>query len=313
MSYENVLNEIIEITEQSSVDSVRVFFITREIKRKPLTTADKYTYNLYTVDVSDDIREILLTSNMAQLNHRLKKEFNLVAYDIIMDDEKSIYTYKVDNLVSGFRESIYNRIDAFDLKSFPGLEQLSSSTKEDLWAYVVEIKLEDDSKYHVLRKITRGQIASDDDKSHKKRLVRTKFDVSDKKLELVQGETINLEKQIDCILYQDTFFIFKKEKFEQMVGLDDAYEKKALSIHHKRLIKIEKVGIYKNLTPEIIGRMQETASRWKVNLVVINNRIAITSREDAETVIRFLVDFHKESPVTGFRYGTFSGDPIKDY
>jgi hypothetical protein len=59
--------------------------------------------------------------------------------------------------------------------------------------------------------------------------------------------------------------------------------------------------------------MQETASRWKVNLVVINNRIAITSREDAETVIRFLVDFHKESPVTGFRYGTFSGDPIKDY
>lgn len=337
MNNENVLNEIIEITGQSSTNSVRVFFITREIMRKPQTTAEKYKYNLYTIDVSDEIRKLLLSANEDQLNHRVKKEYKLVDYDLIMDDEKSIYTYKVDNLVSGFKESIYNRIDAFDLKSFPGLELLSIITKEDLWAYVVEIKLDDNSKYYVLRKITRGHIASDDDKPHNKRLVRTKYDVTDKKLELVQGETINLEKQIDCILYQNTFFIFRKEKFEQMVGLDDAYEKKAVevvknvenanviegivfleellqsgSVHHKRLIKIEKVGIYRNLTPEIITKMQETARKWKVKLVVSDNRIVISSKEEAETVIKFLVDYHKVSPVTGFRYGTFSGDPIKD-
>lgn len=337
MNNENVLNEIIDITGQSSIDSVRVFFITREIMRNPPTSADKYKYNLYKVDVSDEIRGLLLYANVDQLNHRINKEYKLVEYDLIMDDEKSIYMYKVDNLVSGFRESIYNRIDAYNLKSFPGLEELSSNTKEDLWAYVVETKLDDQTKYHVLRKITRGQIASDDDKAQKKRNFRTKFDVSDKKLELVQGETINLEKQIDCILYQDTFFIFKKEKFELMVGLDDAYEKKAVevvknvdnadvidgivyleellqsgSVHHKRLVKIEKVGIYKNLTPELIVRMQETACKWKVKLVVDDNKIVISSKEDAETLIRFLVDYHKESPVTGFRYGTFSGDPIKD-
>jgi len=38
---------------------------------------------------------------------------------------------------------------------------------------------------------------------------------------LLKGETVNLDKQIDCIYYDETFYVIKKGYFEQIVGLQE--------------------------------------------------------------------------------------------
>ena len=42
-----------------------------------------------------------------------------------------------------------------------------------------------------------------------------------------KGETVNLDKQIDCIYYDETFYVIKKVNFEQIVGLQEEYKEQS--------------------------------------------------------------------------------------
>ena len=39
--------------------------------------------------------------------------------------------------------------------------------------------------------------------------------------ELLKGETINLDKQIDCIYYDAMFYVIKKGNFEQIANREN--------------------------------------------------------------------------------------------
>ena len=62
------------------------------------------------------------------------------------------------------------------------------------------------------------------------RIIRAKFDTRSQKLEMLHGETINLDKQIDCIFYQEIFYIIRKSNFEQIIGLEEEFKQEALGV-----------------------------------------------------------------------------------
>lgn len=92
---------------------------------------------------------------------------------------------------------------------------------------------------------------------------------------MIQGETVNLDKQVDCLYYNDIFYIAKKTQFEQIVGLEEEYKKQAKEVLtqleetkmitgleiinqqiesnpsiHKNWFDLPKSGITKELTPK---------------------------------------------------------------
>lgn len=91
---------------------------------------------------------------------------------------------------------------------------------EELWAYCVGFHKKDADWIYTFRKILSGKVAIDEKDSTKKsalqKAIRTVFSTKSQKLELIQGETVNLDKQIDCIYYEDTFYI---------VHVDELFEK----------------------------------------------------------------------------------------
>lgn len=97
----------------------------------------------------------------------------------------------------------------------PKMSSLESIIKnEELWAYCVGFQCGEDDWIYTFRKILAGKIAVDEKDNNGRgkmaKFLRTTFNTKNQKLELLEGETINLDKQIDCIFYIDTFYIAKK-------------------------------------------------------------------------------------------------------
>lgn len=88
----------------------------------------------------------------------------------------------------------------------------------------------------------------------------------------MKGEAVTLDKQIDCLYCDDTFYVLKKVPFEQIVGLQEEYHTKALEVVddmkssgmidgldvmdeelktnttlHKKLVKLQQTGGLSNL------------------------------------------------------------------
>ena len=49
----------------------------------------------------------------------------------------------------------------------------------------------------------------------------------------MKGEAVTLDKQIDCVYYDETFYVLKKVPFEQIVGLQEEYHAKANEVANK--------------------------------------------------------------------------------
>lgn len=46
----------------------------------------------------------------------------------------------------------------------------------------------------------------------------------------MKGEAVTLDKQIDCVYWDETFYVLKKVPFEQIVGLQEEYHAKAVEV-----------------------------------------------------------------------------------
>ncbi|MEI4920684.1 hypothetical protein Q8G81_34560, partial [Klebsiella pneumoniae] len=71
---------------------------------------------------------------------------------------------------------------------------------------------------------------NDSEKNFIKRQIRTLFNTTSKKLTLMKGEAVTLDKQIDCIYWEETFYVLKKVPFEQIVGLQEEYHTRAVEV-----------------------------------------------------------------------------------
>lgn len=328
MTLQELYNLIIEIP---SLD-VKLYFITRKTKdnvSKKARAKDKYLFSVYQIDCDNEIRETLSESSREQLKKTIDKNYEMVDYDILSDDTENIFTYPVENKVFSFSDVVTNQIYSANIEKVTSIAEITDEG-EDLWAYCVEFfDLKEKNKIFTFRKLLPSKVYIDEKKGN---YLRAKFSTKSQKLTLLKEETVNLDYQIDCIFYKEIFYVVKKSYFEQILGLQEEYKERATEIAnkmiesgkfigseklhelieskpsiHKKLLKVEKIGSYTNLTPKDITRMSKICKKYNDILPIKEGRLLIESETDIDVVLKALADYYKIGEISKKTYGTFSG------
>ncbi|MDX2128364.1 MAG: DUF4868 domain-containing protein [Chloroherpetonaceae bacterium] len=334
-----ILEELSEKLQEIKVKNTFLYFITRVLKpvfKKSSKVMDKYIFKVYQIDVVDEIQKHLHELSQEQLSYLAAKKTELQEYDIITDDTQKLFTYQMTNNAMSFADVVNKQ-----LKSQPpritSLEEIILN--EELWAYCVGFHIKGSEWIYTFRKILSGKVAIDEKEGNKKsviqKAIRTVFGTKSQKLELIQGETVNLDKQIDCIFYDDIFYIAKKTQFEQIVGLEEEFKEQAKEVLavlektkmieglevlekqiednpsiHRKLVRLSKIGNYSALNTNTISKMQEISRLHNEKLKVKNDKILIEDEKDLSIVVKLLCDYYKKGEVSGKSYGTFAGEKL---
>lgn len=337
------LDEILNVIKTTKEENVKLHFITRILKegvKKRDKTLDKYIFKVYQIDIDDEIRKYLYDLSIDELERTITKNYSLIDYDPISDDTEHLFSYKLKAETSSFSDVVINQLG----KELPKVESIEGivSENEELWAYCIGfLDVDNASWIYTFRKIMVSKIAIDETKDSEKsifwRQIRTVFNSTSKKLTLMKGEAVTLDKQIDCLYCDEVFYILKKIPFEQIVGLQEEYHTKAVEVVecmketgmidglenmeeelksntslHKKLVKLQQVGGLEKLDTTRIKKMENVSKRYgdKIN-VDANGHIKITDRKDFEAVIKAMCDYYKKGEISGKSYGTYSGRELK--
>ena len=337
------LDEILNVIKTTKEENVKLHFITRILKegvKKRDKTLDKYIFKVYQIDIDDEIRKYLYDLSINELERTITKNYSLIDYDPISDDTEHLFSYKLKAETSSFSDVVINQLG----KELPKVESIEGivSENEELWAYCIGfLDVDNASWIYTFRKIMVSKIAIDETKDSEKsifwRQIRTVFNSTSKKLTLMKGEAVTLDKQIDCLYCDEVFYILKKIPFEQIVGLQEEYHIKAVEVVecmketgmidglenmeeelksntslHKKLVKLQQVGGLEKLDTTRIKKMENVSKRYgdKIN-VDANGHIKITDCKDFEAVIKAMCDYYKKGEISGKSYGTYSGRELK--
>ena len=335
-----ILDKLSQTLASINVENTYLYFITRVLKpdiKKTTKALDKYLFKVYQVDVNDDIRNHLHNLTTEQLSYISKRKTELLEYDVVTDDTEHLFTYSMTNKVMSFSDVINNQLKSKPPK-ITSLEDIIS--EEELWAYCVGFYNKENDWVYTFRKILAGKVAIDEKDSNKRnaliKSIRTIFNTKSKKLELIEGETVNLDKQIDCIFYEDTFYIVKKTQFEQIVGLDEEFKNQAVEVVneliattmieglelllkevednpsiHKKIVRLSKIGGYKELNESNILKMQAVSKQYGDTLKMKDGKLFIENENDIILALKMLADYYKRGEVSGKAYGTFAGRELK--
>ncbi|WP_343606159.1 Kiwa anti-phage protein KwaB-like domain-containing protein [Fluviicola sp.] len=331
-----MLKELQEKLSLIEEKNTYLYFITRVLKpdvKKSSRMLDKFLFKVYQVDINDEIREHLYKLTHNQLISLSNKKTELRDYDVITDDTEQLFTYQMKNKMMSFADVVYNQL----ISHPPKIQSLAEIiSNEELWAYCVGFYNTPGDWLYTFRKILPGKVAIDENQKNSKKwfqkIIRTRFNTNSQKLELIYGDTINLDKQVDCIYYNDVFYIAKKTQFEQIVGLEEEFKVLAREVvdklantkmiigidlimskiekHspiHKKLVKLSKIGNYESLDEVSIMRMQEICKQFGDNLKVKNGMLLIEDDKDIDLTLKMLSDYYKRGEVSGKAYGTFAG------
>jgi len=334
------LIDLFDKIESIETEDTKLFFITRYLKeniKKSSKMMDKFLFKVYQVDIDDEIRQHLYDLSKEQLEYVIKKDFEIVDYDVVSDDTEHLFTYSIKNKLKSFSDVVCNQLNG----QIPRVTSIESivTTDEELWAYCVGFNdLENNDWIYTFRKIQSGKVAIDENENPKSKLkmIRTFFSTESKKLELLKGETINLDKQIDCVYYNEIFYILKKGYFEQIVGLQEEYKIEAINVVdelqkinvidgleiiskqieekpaiHKKLVRISRIGNYRNVDEKVIKKMQAVCKKFGDKLNVENGRLQIKEDNDVDVILKMLADYYKTGEVSGKAYGTYAGKEVK--
>lgn len=337
------LDEILGRIKETKEEDVKLFFITRILKSgvgKREKNLDKYFYKVYQIDVDDEIRQYLYELSITELERTFSKDYSLIDYDPISDDTVHLFSYKLKAETSSFSDVVVNQLG----KELPKVESIDGIVSEDeqLWAYCIGFfDLHRTSWIYTFRKIMVSKIAIDEKNDSEKnvllRQIRTIFSTTSKKLTLMKGEAVTLDRQIDCVYCDETFYVLKKVPFEQIVGLQREYHTKAIevidsmkqtglidgldgiekeldnnTILHKKLVKLKQTGILEKLNGMHITKMASVCKSYGESIFVgEDGHIVINDCKDFEIVVKAMCDYYKKGEVSGKSYGTFSGRELK--
>ena len=334
------LSELLEKVSSTYEEDSKLYFITRILKdgvKKSTKMMDKYLFNVYQVDIDNEIRQYLYKSTQEQLDYVIEKKFEMIDYDVISDDSGHLFTYSMKNKLMSFSDVVYNKLSSNPPKvmSIAGI----ISEIEELWAYCVGFNNPSLSDWvYTFRKIQSGKVAVDENKNQQSEIkkIQALFSTKSQKLELLKGETVSLEKQIDCVYYDETFYIIKKGGFEQIVGLQEEFKEEAKQVVskmketnmivglemiedkiesnpsiHKKLVRISRIDNYRNITPKIVNKMKSVCKKYGDQLNIKDGKLLIEKEKDIDVVLKMLADYYKTGDVTGKPYGTFAGKQIE--
>ena len=278
-----MLEKFLEVIENYDAKNTRLFFITREVKPnipKRAKVMDKFKFNTYAVNSDKEVKEHLHLVLKKQIDKLIKKKYTLVDFDVISDDTTKIFSYDIKNKKMSFNSVMNNDFQSkLDIPNFEGTEALTKN--ETLWAYCIGVFDEKNNWYYSFKKILSSKVAVDSLKNpESSKLVkafRTKYNDSSRTLEVLHGETINLDSYIDCLFFNDIFYVVHKSNFEKIINLEAEYKETAIDMvnemkkskkilgadilldilehnpkYHKKIVKIKQLGVYEKLdNPEI--------------------------------------------------------------
>ena len=338
------LDEVLAKIRETKEADVKLHFITRILKEgigKREKTLNKYVFKVYQIDVDEEIRQYLYDLSIKELERTASKEYSLIDYDPISDDTDHLFSYKLKAETSSFSDVVVNQLG----KELPKVESIDGivSENEELWAYCIGFLDEENASWiYTFRKIMISKVAIDEKNDNSKSLIlrqiRTIFDSKSKKLTLMKGEAVTLDKQIDCVYWEDTFYVLKKVPFEQIVGLQEEYHAKAIEVVegmkdtglidgletveeelktntslHKKLVKLQQNGGLDKLDVGRIKKMAMVCKRYGESIPIgEDGHVKINGRKDFETVVKAMCDYYKKGEVSGKSYGTFSGRELKE-
>ena len=326
--------ELLEGIQLTKKEDVKLYFVTRAIKpglSKRTPAKDKYLFNVSQMDCDDEVRSYLYDASVRQLEKTIQKNYQMVDYDILTDETEHLFTYSIQNKVFSFNDVVTNQL----LKTAPKITSIANITEtEEMWAYCVEFfNVETEERLFTFRKILPSKVGVDE---KAKSWLRAKFSTQSQQLSLLKEETVNLDEQIDCIYHLETFYVIKKANFEQIVGLQEEYKEKAFEVAenminsgnfiggeklkeliekkpsiHKKLIKVEKLGGYKDLSSKKIKSMQKVLKKYGDTLPLKDDKLSAESEENIDTILKALGDYYKIGEISGKPYGTFAGKELQ--
>jgi hypothetical protein len=335
------IKQILEKIEEVDPSNLNLFFITRVLKPKIKMrdkVLDKYLFVVYQIEVVEEIKKYLYDLSIKQFEKMQKNnDLKFHDYDVFSDDSEHLFTYSMKNKVMSFSDVVYNQLKGTP-KKITDLNEILSS--EQLWAYCVEFQMTSEDNFYTFRKLNPGKVGVDEKESESKKILsslRTIFDTNSNKLSLLKGETIYLDKQIDCIFFEETFYILKKAYFEQIIGLQEEYKAQAESFVtdlstnpcfgninllkekikdtpsiHKKLVRVEKLGNVSKLDSSSLQKLEELGKSKNTELNIKDGKIIFETEKDIENTIKLLSDYFKIGEFSGKSYGTFAGKVIPE-
>ncbi len=334
-----MIEELLEQINHNGSDRLNLYFITRELKegiKSRSKVLEKYKFTVYAVDIDDEIKNHLFELSIDQLEYVIKKDLDITEYEVISDDTKQIFTYSMTNKAMSFADVVNEQLK--NKSTIQKVKDLSSLTETaELWAYCVGFFDNDNNWFYSFRKILRGKTVVENNEK-KVSFFRTKFDTISSKLEMVHGETINLDEKIDCLYVNDTFYIIQKTQFENITCISEEFKEKATEVAkelidtglikggdlllkmvnekpavHKKLAKLQKLNNYKNLKKTDINKMLRIAKKFGGKLKKDKEgNLLLESDKDIDLTIKVLADFYKKGEFSGKPYGTFSGKKLEE-
>lgn len=328
------LNEDIQKLNEGSI---QLYFITRKLKEgiKPRDKMlSKFEFDSFQIDIDKDIRKELFLFLKNEIKNYSEKKLEYEDYQVITDNTDKIITYDLKNKTHSYMNIINKHRDG----SIPKQKNLNEILENDeLWAYY--LKLEHDTGLFAFRKILKGKVGRSSENLDNSILktIKTKFDVDSQQLEIIKDDTIFLDKQFDCFLQNDTFYVFRQTQFEQIFGIEDEFKEESkllieeiqdfdfidglelisneIDINpsiHRKLTRLKKLGNYKNLNSDVILKMHSLGAEYGFNVKVNEHgQLKIEDKKDVELVVKLLSDFYKKGEIFGKKYGTFAGKEIE--
>lgn len=328
---------LVDIISQANAENLKMYFVTRILKEGMKANSrvlEKFDFKVYQIEITDEVRKYLYELSLKQFQKiQDNEDLHFFDYDVIADETEHLFTYQMQNKVGSFSDVVYNQLNQSPQKITDLNDILQDET---LWAYCVEFEIDSDTSFYTFRKISPGKVGIEKEKDGEKKsigsTIRTFFDTNTNTLSLLKSDTVYLDKQIDCIFYEETFYVLKKYYFEQLVGLQEEYKKRAediatsISKHecfgdvkllndkietkvaiHKKLMKLEKIGNLNSLTSKNIKKLETLGKKKKAPINIKDGKIQFETEEDIDNVIKLLCDYFKTGDYSGKPYGTYAG------
>lgn len=332
------LEELLNLISSTSVDDTKLFFITRALKpnmKRKARAHEKYLYQVFQVDNDEELRKYIYDTSISQLKSIVDKNFEMVDYDVLNDDSENLFSYPIKNKVFSFQDVVTNQLQ----REVPKVRSIRDLENDEvkLWAYCVGFEdVQSGEWVYTFRKMQASSVAIDTRDANYKSKVYAWFNPQSLMLQQLKGDTLTLDKQIDCVFYKDIFYVIKKFNFEQMMGLHEEYAEKARIIVeemestnsffgieklkaeienkpsvHKKLVKIGMLGTYKKISEKDIRKMQRVCKQHGDTLKIVDGKISMEEEVDVDVVLKMFGDYYKQGEVSGKSYGTFSGKELK--
>ena len=333
------LTNIVDILKSVKSQEIRLFFVTRHLKpgiSKAAKMLDKYGFRLFGVDIEPALQEMFLDITRQQIVGAVEnKDLAVTEYEAIDDDTAKLYSYDIKNRAIPFREVVQIQIKhpdkiVTDIGGF--LKQ------EELWAYCVQINKGIEMLCLTFTKLYKNRVAVDEAANPESplysKLLRTTFNVKAAKLELLEGDTINFDRRVDCLYSFETeqMYVFNKSNFERIVSLEEEFRaiaqlvaaklKKAAIIDglenvaqelendtvlHKRLYKLAKTIDVQMLDKKRVQKMRLIIRQFRLEVKIMKDKLHVQTKRDLDEVIKLLEDYYLKSQQTGNLYGA----PVK--